>query len=471
MSEKILESKNMLDMTKGGITKKILVFAIPMLIGNIFQQLYNVVDSLVIGNTLGKEALAAVGVSFPVIFVLIALTIGLSMGATIVIAQYYGAKDEDNLRLAVGTTYIIIAVSSVILTVIGLIFTGPILNILQTPPEVYALAKSYMQIIFIGLIFFTGFNVISGILRGVGDSKTPLYFLIVATAINIVLDLVFVLIFHWGVAGVAVATVIAQAVSCILCLIYTAKISPVLALKRTNLVFNKNMLNKILKMGLPAGLQQTIIAMSIFITQALVNSFGSTTIAGYSLSTRMDSICIMFFITMGIVISTFTGQNIGANNIARVREGCKVGLKITLILSAVLGATLFFGRYWILGFFTPDLAVIEVGAGMFYVIAPFYFLIGLVINYSSVARGAGAAMAAMYITLVAQCARLPIAYWLVYVMRDVSGVWWSFVIGWAIGALISILYYRFGNWQNKALVRKHPPMQANPAVAAENPAK
>ncbi|MEG1501231.1 MAG: MATE family efflux transporter, partial [Clostridiales bacterium] len=277
-----------------------------------FQQLYNVVDSMVVGNYLGKDAVAAVGISFPVLFTLISLLIGLAMGSSIVISQYYGAKDQVNLQKAVGTTYILTLGISIILTVISILAVDPILKLMNTPDNIYAMSKTYMMILFAGTIFSAGYNMLTGILRAVGDSKTPLYFLIIATILNIILDLLFVLQFKMGVAGVAIATITAQASSFFLCSIYIKKTNPSVALTKKNLVYDKGLAKQIIKLGIPSGLQQMIVALSIFVLQGIVNSFGSDVIAGYSLAGKIDSMCIMFYMTIGMAISTFTGQNIGA---------------------------------------------------------------------------------------------------------------------------------------------------------------
>jgi putative MATE family efflux protein len=459
MPKRDFESKNMLNMTEGKIFRQLLFFAIPMLIGNLFQQLYNVVDGLVVGNFVGTGALAAVSVSFPVFFMLLAFTIGLSIGATVVVAQYYGSGDETNLRKAVGTTYIITIWIAIIATAVGVFLVDPILQLMQAPVEIRGMASIYMHTVFAGMIFISGYNVIAGILRGVGDSKTPLYFLIMSTVVNTVLVLVFVLVFDWGVFGVGVATLIAEAVSCVACLLYVAKISPLLAFNRQNLHFDKEMARKVLRIGLPAAVQQVAIALCIFITQVLVNGFGEQVIAGYGLAIRIDTLCILFFISIGTAMAAFSGQNVGAGNFERVKQGTKVGTIMILIIAAVLSSLLYFGRFWLLGFFTPDTAVIDAGAYMFFIIAPFYFTLGLTIIYSNVVQGAGAAVPAMIIIIIAECARLPIAFILVDKYGSVGGVWWSFVISWVAGAIIAILYYKFGKWKDKSLVkhRNFPP--------------
>ena len=269
----------MQDLTQGREGKLIFAFALPMLIGNVFQQLYNTVDSIIVGNTLGKTALAAVGASFPLVFLLVALIIGLTMGSTVLIAQFYGAGRLDQVKKTIDTTYIFLFVAALVCTLLGLVSSKPLLKLLKTPAEIFPLAQTYLQIIIAGLIFTFGFNTISAVLRGLGNSKTPLYFLILSTLLNIVLDLVFILSFGWGVAGAAWATVIAQAVSFLLSQIYLARRFELFRFDLKKITFDRTIFLTTLKIGLPTGIQQMLVATGMMALSRIVNNFGTTAVA------------------------------------------------------------------------------------------------------------------------------------------------------------------------------------------------
>ncbi|TFG62483.1 MAG: MATE family efflux transporter, partial [Spirochaetales bacterium] len=284
----------MRDMTEGPEGKLILQFSIPMLIGNLFQQLYNMVDSIVVGQGVGKEALAAVGASFPIMFFMISIVMGITMGASIMLSQFFGAKDMVKLRKTIDTTYIFMLVSSLAISVVGILLAGPILRLVKIPEDVFPLAKQYLTIMFGGMVFLFGYNGISGILRGLGDAKNPLYFLIVATLLNVALDLLFVLVFRWGVAGVAWATVIAQGISFILSLIFVQNSKfDVLKINLKTIRFDWEIFKTSLRIGLPSGIQQALVSLGFVALTRIVNPFGTSTIAGYTAATRLDSLAVI----------------------------------------------------------------------------------------------------------------------------------------------------------------------------------
>ena len=449
------DTQNMHDLTSGSIGKKLLFFAIPLFIGSIFQQLYNIVDSIIVGNVLGKEALAAVGTISPVFFIMISLTMGLALGSSVVISQYFGAKEKENMSKAAGTTYILIIILSAILVALGIIFTNQILSFMNVPDDIYDMTKLYLQIFILGLPMMTGYNFVSGIFQGIGDSKTPLYLLIVATVANIILDLVFVLVFDWGVGGVALATVIAQTLSLILSLIFINRLSPDLALRKKNLAFNKTIAKKILYIGMPAALQNTVYAACVFFLQSIINSYGSTIIASNTAAMRVDSLFVAFYLTIGNVVTTFTGQNIGSGNLVRVKEGAKVSTRILFLISFVFSILIYFGGALIISIFNQDAEVINFGTRILKVIAPFYIFDGLALLYSSVFRGAGASIAALIIALIQAFLRIPAAYLFLYLFNDPIGIWVSMPFSWVVAAILSFIYYRFGSWQNKSLVKSN----------------
>jgi putative MATE family efflux protein len=297
----------MKNLTEGNSGSLIFRFAIPMLIGNVFQQLYNIVDSIVVGRYVGKEALAAVGASFPLIFMLISFVVGVAMGTTIIISQFFGARDMKMVRRSIDTMYIFLFVASIIVTVLGITLSGPIFRLIKLPEDIMPQAITYFNFYLTGMIFFFGFNGISSVLRGLGDSKTPLYFLIISTVMNVVLDLLFVAVFKWGIAGAAWATVISQAGAFVTGILYLNRTHEVVKLNSLNLVFDRSIFKKSLMIGLPTGLQQTFVSLGMLAIMRIVNDFGTNVIAAYSAAGRLDSLAGMPAMNFGAALSTFVG--------------------------------------------------------------------------------------------------------------------------------------------------------------------
>ena len=322
----------MQDFTKGKVTKQIFTFALPMLVGNVFQQLYNIVDSVIVGHFLGKEALAAVGASFPVIYSLIAFIIGIGGGFSIVISQYFGAKNTENVSKSVDTMIITLGIFSVFLTLVGIYFSEDIFILLQLPKELLPQATLYLNTYLYGTVMFCGFNTVSSTLRGIGDSKTPLYFLIIATVLNIILDIVFIMVFKLGVEGAALATVISQAVSFIAAVLFLNRTHSVIKYKFTNLKYEKTILGHGIRIGLPTGFQQTFIAIGMMAIMGIVNTFGTDVIAAYTAASRIDSLAMMPAMNFSQALAAFVGQNVGANNVNRIKQG----YRRTLLMSGML---------------------------------------------------------------------------------------------------------------------------------------
>ncbi len=443
----------MKDLTTGKESKLILQFAAPMLLGNIFQQLYNIVDSIIVGNFIGKEALAAVGASFPIIFTLISLVIGFAMGATIIIAQYFGSKQIQKVKLTIDTLYIVLFFASVITTIIGIALAGPILRLIQLPEEIYPQARLYLMIYLSGLIFFFGFNGTSAILRGLGDSKTPLYFLIIATVANILLDLLFVVVFHWGIAGVAIATVISQAGAFLTTIFYLNKTHPVMTFSLFKLKFDKEIFWRSVNIGLPSGLQQTFVSLGLLAITWIVNLFGLNVIAAYSIAMRIDSLASLPAMNFSAALSTFVGQNIGAQKIERVRAGMIATLKMTAIISIFFSLVAILFSRFLMGLFTTDQEVIAIGAKYLIIVSSFYVFFSTLFVFNGVTRGAGATLIPMFITLFALwVVRIPIAWFLSKSLGE-TGIWWSMPIGWFFGMVMGIAYYLSGSWKKKAIIR------------------
>lgn len=444
----------MQDLTKGKPGILILRFATPMLIGNVFQQFYNIADSVIVGRFLGKEALAAVGSSFPILFMLISFVMGITMGSTIIIAQYFGAKDIRNVKRSIDTLYISLFFMSIAVSILGITFSGTIFELMNLPAKVLPQARSYLNIYLSGSIFFFGYNAISAILRGLGDSKTPLYFLIISTIVNIILALLFVVVFKWGIEGSAIATVIAQAGAFVSGVIYLNRTHPIINLSWRKMEFDKEIFKKSISIGLPSGLQQTFVALGMMALLRVVNNFGTNTLAAYSAAGRIDSLAGMPAMNFGAALSTFVGQNIGANKPERVKQG----LISTFIMASSLAilttlAIILFKRN-LMGLFTDDPAVIEAGATYLVIVSSFYIFFSSMFVIGGVMRGAGDTLIPMFITLFSLWViRIPLAYAL-SARIGVTGIWWAIPIAWFLGAVLSYLYYRRGNWKNKAVVKQ-----------------
>ncbi|MCF8366242.1 MAG: MATE family efflux transporter [Bacteroidales bacterium] len=441
------------DLTTGKEGKLIIQFAMPMVFGNIFQQLYNVVDSIIIGNYLGDEALAAVGASFPIIFLLIALVIGLGSGFTIIVSQYFGARDYKKVKRTIDTTYIILFFASIVITIVGLAFSEPIFRLTELPEDVLPQAQRYLNIYFIGTIFFFGFNGTSAILRGMGDSKTPLYFLIIATISNIILDLLFVVVFKWGIEGAALATIISQAGAFITAIFYLNKRHEIVNLSFRKYVFDREIFRNSIRIGLPSGLQQTFVAAGLIALYGIVNKFGTSTIAAYSVATRIDSFASLLAMNFSAALAAFVGQNLGANKPERIKAGLKSTWLITSAMSLSISAiVIIFGKQ-MMGFFTPNPEVIQLGSDYLIIVSSFYIVFSTMFVISAVMRGAGDTLIPMFITLFALwIVRVPASYYLAGRM-GVNGIWWAVPLGWGFGMILAYLYYLTGKWKSKGVIK------------------
>lgn len=446
----------MQDFTSGKIGRQIFAFALPMLIGQMFQQLYTFVDQIIVGNFIGKEALAAVGASFPIIFTLIALVIGLASGGTIVISQFFGAKDFFRVKRAIDTLFIILAVAAVILTVVGLTFQEDLFKLLKLPEELMTPANNYLRIYIAGLVLFFGFNGVAAVLRGLGDSKTPLYFLILSTILNIGLDLLFIVVLDWGIEGAAYATLIAQGVSFIVAVFYLNKHHPLIKFNLREFSFDRKIFGQSLRIGLPTGLQHTFVALGMMALMGIVNTFGTNVVAAYTAAGRLDALAVIPAMVFAQALSTFVGQNMGAGNIARVKTGMWRTLIMTSIVSAVMTAVVIAFKYPLMGMFTKDTEVIRIGAEYLTIVTSFYLIFTTMFIFSAVMRGAGDTIVPMFITLFALWfIRIPAAVFFSKHLGE-TGIWWSIPCGWVIGMILSIIYYKMGRWKSKVVVSPQP---------------
>ncbi len=442
----------MKDLSVGSPAKQILTFTVPMLIGHGFQQMYNIVDTIILGKFIGTDAVAAAGASFPVIFVLVSLVIGITTGITVVISQYFGAKDYKKVKQAIDTATIFLFFGSLLLTGLGLLFIEPVWALLNLPENLIEGATIYFNVIAIGLVFMFGYNGIGAVLRGLGDSKTPLYFLIIATILNIVLDLVFVLVFNWGIAGVAIATVVSQAVAFGLCVIYLNRYHKLIRVSYRGLVFDKGIFWKSVKIGLPSGVQHTAVALGMMAILKIVNNFGTITIAGYSIAGRIDSFAALPAMSFSAALSIFVGQNIGANKPERIKQGLRSTLIMTSAYSIFISLVAWFFGMHLMGLFTNDPQVIEAGYEYLVIVSSFYVFFSAMFANHGLLRGAGDTLIPMFITILALwLLRIPVSHFLSQKMGT-AGIWWGIPIAWVFSWFITHLYYLSGKWKGKAVM-------------------
>lgn len=439
------------DLTKGSIVKAIILFSIPLLIGNLFQQLYNAVDSYVVGNYVGTNALAAVGASTPVINMLIGFFMGISTGAGVVIAQYFGADDTKRMRRAIHNSIALTLVMGIVLTIIGLFLTDPLLHAIGVPSEVFSQASLYLSIYFWGLLFMMVYNMASGILRSVGDSKRPLYFLIFSSAVNIVLDFLFVKGFGWGVAGAGYATLIAQATSAVMVMFVLMKTNENYKIVFKEIGFNKNILMRIIRIGLPTGFQQSIVALSNVIVQSYINVYGSSVIAGYSVTIKIDGFVNLPLQAFNMAVTTFVGQNIGAKKYDRVKKGAYITTFLAMITIGIFVVLMyFFGRDFI-AIFNQEKEVIDAGRLMQLVFLPFYIVLPINQVINGVLRGAGRSSIPMYV-MVFSFVILRQAYLFVVTKftSDVTYVFFGWPVTWIICSIIFVIYFFKVDWLPQA---------------------
>jgi putative MATE family efflux protein len=444
----------MRDLTQGNEAKRILFFAIPMLIGNFFHIFNTLIDSIIVGNYIGKGALAAVGTSFPVIFALISLIIGVSGGISIVISQYFGAKDIKNVKKAIDTAFVFLFVSSFFISILGIIFAPAIFKMLQLAPEVLPEAVTYMRIYLAGIVFMAGFNGSMAILRGLGDSKTPLYFIIITSILNILLELLFIVVLKMGIEGAAYATIGAQVVGFFISLIYLNRTHDILKISLIPTKFDRKIFQQSLRIGLPSGAQQVFVALGMVALLRIVNEFGTDAMAGYTVAGRIDSFAALPAMNFAIALSAFVGQNIGAGKFGRVINGLKATIVLTSIISITVSLLVGFFAHELMEIFTNDPNVVEIGARYLVIISPFYILFSLMFSFAGVLRGAGDTLIPMFITLFSLwIIRIPLA-WALSAKIGIDGIWWAIPLAWFIGATASFIYYKTGNWKTKTVVTK-----------------
>lgn len=437
-------------MTEGAIWKKILLFSIPLILGNLFQQLYNTVDSIIVGNYLGSHALAAVGSAGSFINLLIGFCVGTSAGAGVVISQAYGAQDEERVQKAVHTTVAIAITAGIIVTIAGIILAPVVHTIMGTPAEVYEDAVTYLRVYFGGMLFSVLYNMTAGILNAVGNSKRSLIYLMIAAFSNIFLDLFFVVVLKIGIIGVALATNISQFLSCVFIIGYLLKTNEVYRLKIREIRFHGHLVSKIIKIGLPTGIQNIVIAVSNVIIQSGINSFGTVVMAGFASYVKIDGFNFLPVMSFSMAATTFTGQNIGAGKIDRVKKGMKVSLLMGMGYAMATGVILYTLAPQAMSIFTQEPEVVECGVYLMKFFCPFYWILSFIHIMAGTIRGTGKTLPPMIIILVSLCLfRIIWIATVVPIIGELYGLIMVYPLSFVVGAILTILYAKFGKWMPK----------------------
>ncbi len=430
------------DMTSGNPIKLILIFSIPLLIGNIFQQFYSMVDTIIVGRYLGVDALAAVGSTGSMVFLINGFIIGLTSGLSILISQYFGANDEKNLKRSIASSLVLSLIASIIITIVSIASINLMLNLMNTPTNIFEDSKAYITIIYAGTIATVTYNMISSVLRALGDSKTPLYFLIISSIVNIVLDLVFIINFNMGVAGAALATIIAQGFAAILCLIYIYNKFTIFRFKKSDFKIKKSMYRRHLVLSLPMALQFSITAVGIMIVQAALNVFGSSVIAAYTAASKALQLVMQPAISFGITMATFCGQNLGAKQFDRIRVGVRRGTQISIITSLIAATTLvFFGTDFVKLFITDaDPIVLAYAQECLNWSAAFFIPLGLIFIYRNALQGMGESFIPMMAGIFELVARCIVAFTLPHII-GYTGICLSDPAAWLAAAIPLMIAY------------------------------
>ena len=452
MSDIERQSRGAMDMTHGSPTRRILLFSLPLLVGNIFQKLYNMVDSVVVGQFVGSSALTAVSTGFPIIYLLSSLFIGFSMGATIMIAQYIGAGDRETAGRTVDTIYSALLAVIVPLTVLGVVVSGPLLTLIRVPAEAYDQARIYCMVVLGGIIGSLGYNLNAGILQGLADSKTPLIFLAVACGINVALDLLFVLAFHWDVFGVALATIIAQFSSWVFGIFFINRKYPFIHIRFFQMKLDRRLLRQVVRLGIPSAIQECQFSVGILIMQALINGFGNSFAAGFGAANKIDTFAFMPIQSFSTATTTYVGQNIGAERLDRVQKGARRALALGTLVCIAITAVVIPLRRPLLMLFNTEPDVVAAGEAYLLRVLTMMFILAMMFIFNAVLRGAGATTVPMVSSILSLwVVRVPAAYLLAHFLGP-EELYWAYPIGWAVGLAISAAAYLRGRWRGKAVV-------------------
>lgn len=447
-----MTSINKCDLTQGPVGSTILRFAWPLLIGNLLQQLYNFADSVIVGRFLGKEALAAVSASFFIYYFIISFVIGIGSGTSIVVSQYFGARQFEKVQQAFSSFFIAMLIAGIAMSIAGIILAEPLFRLLRTPEEVIPSAVCYFRIYIGGTFLFVTFNSVISILRGVGESLRPMLFILFSTVLNILLDLIFILVFDWGIEGAARATVAAQGIGMCVALYYINERHPLLSIRKKDLLFDKKLFIQILRIGLPTSVQQCAIALGLMALLGIVNQFGTDTLTAYGAAGKIDTIITQAILTLSGALSTFCGQNIGAKQPLRVQQGVRFALKINFLFGILMFLIIYFCGDRMMYAFTTDRQVIQIGHDYLLIIGSFFIIHGALNVFNGALRGAGDTLFTMLVSLLCLwLVRIPLAYqfseWF-----GKNGIWWAINTSIGIGFLITWIYYKIGKWKKKTVV-------------------
>ena len=437
------------DLTEGKVWKVIVRFALPLLVGNLLQQFYNITDSIIVGQFLGKEALAAVSASFFIYYFIISLVIGVGSGTTVVISQLFGAKQYQKVQLAFSSFFIFMLVGGIILSIAGIIFAEPVFRLTNTPEEVIPQAVAYFRIYIGGTFLFVTFNSIISILRGVGESVRPMLFILITTVLNIAFDLLFILVFKWGIEGAARATVVSQGIGMCIALAYVNNTHPLLSIKKQDMLFDWKLFKESLKIGLPTSVQQCAIALGLIALLGIVNSFGTNTLTAYGAAGKIDTIITQAILTLSGALAAFCGQNIGAGRLDRVKKGVQFTMYTNIALGLLTFAAVYLFGNEMMRIFTKDIDVVAIGKEYLLIIGGFFIVHGALNVYNGALRGAGDTLFPMITSLVCLwLIRIPLAYYLSSWLGRI-GIWWAIGISITIGLIVTFVYYKIGFWKRR----------------------
>jgi putative MATE family efflux protein len=440
------------DLTRGNPLNLILGLAVPQVLGAILQLLYNTVDALVVGNFVGEAALAGVGLSAPITFLMNSVMFGLGAGVSIAVGQYFGAREYEDMREAIGTAVVSLVPLTIIISILAFFATDPMLRLINTPPEAFQHASDYLKIIFTGTIFMLMYNLYSSVLRAVGDARSPLLFLGIAATINIVLDLLFVIVFNMGTAGAAYATVASQGLSSLFCLLYIKRKLPLISLQKDEYKFKKEKFKLIMRFGVPSSIQMSIISLGNMAVQNLLNGYGVQAVAGFTAGIRIDSFIVMPYMNVGIALANYTGQNMGAGLYDRVKEGLASAYKILVGISVVTLPIVWLFTTNLVGIFldSGSSESLDIGVAMLRGLVPLYIFLGLLNNTSGLLRGSGDNMWSLYGSIVSIGTRILGAY-LLNPILGISSIWFGQGLGWIVGFVFVYIRFLSGKWKDKGI--------------------
>ena len=436
-----------MDMTRGKPWRLITAFAIPVLLSQVFQQLYNTADALIVGRFLGDEALAAVSSSGTLIFLIISFFTGMSMGASVTISRYFGAGDYARVSRAIHTNVLLAILCGIVLTVFGVALTPTFLRWMGTDPDVLPEAISYFRYYFFGILAVVMYNTCKGIMNALGDSRRPLYYLILSSLVNIVLDLLFIAVFHRGVWSAAAATTISQAVSMVLCLIHLTKKGTIYQVRLRDLRLDREMLGQIFRYGLPSGVQNSVIGFANVIVQSNINSFGKLAMAAYGAYSKLEGFAFLPVTSFTMALTTYVSQNLGAGEYDRAKKGSRFGIITSLLLAELIGVLMYLFAPQLTAIFTETPEVIALGVEQARTISLFYCLLAFSHAVASVCRGAGKAFVPMTIMLVFWCVvRITYITTVMHFVHDIQYIYWAYPITWSLSSIVYLIYYHFSDW-------------------------